>query len=199
MRSWARSEHCEALLRFFSGAAGGGPAFSRRRSPTRRTVAGRGPPARGPRALGSVDEGEGGERGRRRSAAARLVDHVGGVRRAFAPVAAGIGAGGVELARRALWRPSAWGMTKNRGEVVAEEGAALACSRLGCQRRGQCFTDHIRDRQRQAARLMVARPPRGAGHGRHWTRGRDRRRARRDSDPAQSSVPCRATPAGGWW
>jgi ribosomal protein S18 acetylase RimI-like enzyme len=147
------SEHCDALLRFFSGLPEGDLTFIEEEVTDPETVRSwtTGDGARG--RWVAVDDGE-----VTGYVAVRPLpgwsDHVGRVRLAVAPARRGSGLGR-ELARRALVEAVAAGLTKLVVEVVAEQGAALALfSDLGFS--GEALlTDHIRDRTGRLRDLMV--------------------------------------------
>ena len=147
-------EHCDALLRFFSGLPEGDLTFIEEEVTDPETVrswtTGEGAHGR----WVSVD-GDGEVTG---YVAVRPLpgwsDHVGRVRLAVSPARRGSGLGR-ELARRALVEAVGSGLTKLVVEVVAEQGAALALfTDLGFS--GEALlTDHIRDRSGQLRDLMV--------------------------------------------
>ena len=119
-------ERCDALLRFFAGLPEGDLTFIKEEVTDPETVrswaAGR---ARA--AAGWLSDDGGGDEVTGYVAVRPLPgwsDHVGEVRLVVAQSARQ--RAGRELARHALWRRSATGLTKLVVEVVAEQGAALA-------------------------------------------------------------------------
>jgi ribosomal protein S18 acetylase RimI-like enzyme len=147
-------QHCDALLRFFSGLPEGDLTFIEEEVTDPETVRSwtTGDGARG--RWVAVDD-DGAVTG---YVAVRPLpgwsDHVGRVRLAVSPACRGTGLGR-ELARRALVEAVGAGLTKLVVEVVAEQGAALALfTDLGFS--GEALlTDHIRDRSGQLRDLMV--------------------------------------------
>jgi ribosomal protein S18 acetylase RimI-like enzyme len=147
-------DHCDALLRFFSGLPEGDLTFIEEEVTDPETVRSwtTGGGAQG-RWVSVDDDGEVAG-----YVAVRPLpgwsDHVGRVRLAVSPARRGSGLGR-ELARRALVEAVGSGLTKLVVEVVAEQGAALALfTDLGFS--GEALlTDHIRDRGGQVRDLMV--------------------------------------------
>ena len=147
-------DHCDALLRFFSGLPEGDLTFIEEEVTDPATVRSwtTGEGAQG-RWVSVDDDGE-----VTGYVAVRPLpgwsDHVGRVRLAVSPARRGSGLGR-ELARRALVEAVGSGLTKLVVEVVAEQGAALALfTDLGFS--GEALlTDHIRDRSGRLRDLMV--------------------------------------------
>jgi L-amino acid N-acyltransferase YncA len=146
--------HCDALLRFFSNLPEGDLTFIEEEVTDPETVRSwtTGDGARG-RWVSVDDDGEVTGYVAVRPLPGRS-DHVGRVRLAVSPACRGTGLGR-ELARRALVEAVGAGLTKLVGEIVAEQGAALALfTDLGFG--GEALlTDHIRDRSGRLRDLLV--------------------------------------------